>query len=156
MADTEKTILSVVATTSNKLSDLPIKNGQLVFVHDRQKIALDYDNKRKFYNQLEMLENESDRLGLEAPAAGLFYFVVSTAVLWTYRDGWIQVTTPPSNVIFIGTELPELGSGEKLYVNDQGISIWDDELKQYVVVANKTDNYRPITDEEIHSLFEVL
>lgn len=153
MADTITPILSVVATSASRLSDLSIKNGQLVFVKDKQYIALDIDNKRVFYNQIISLKTDEERQSILAPINGLFYFVVSTAVLWTYEDSWIQITTPPNEVVFIGVELPELGSANTLYVNKQNkeISVWDDDMKSYVVVADKMDE---ITEEEILLLFE--
>lgn len=99
MADAEKTILSVVETTASRLPDLSIKNGQLIFVKDSQKIALDIDNKRTFYNQTVVLQTESERSSLLAPIVGLFYFVIETTILWTYQtEGWIQITTPPSAI----------------------------------------------------------
>lgn len=153
MADTITPILSVVATSASRLSDLSIKDGQLVFVKDKQYIALDIDNKRVFYNQIISLKTDEERQSILAPIKGLFYFVVSTAVLWTYEDSWIQITTPPNEVVFIGVELPELGSDNTLYVNKQNkeISVWDDDIKSYVVVADKMDE---ITEEEILLLFE--
>lgn len=99
MADTEKAILSVVETTASRLPDLSIKNGQLIFVKDSQKIALDIDDKRTFYNQTVVLQTETERTSLLAPITGLFYFVIETAILWTYQtEGWIQITTPPASV----------------------------------------------------------
>ena len=99
MADTEKAILSVVETTASRLPDLSIKNGQLIFVKDSQKIALDIDGKRIFYNQTVVLQTETERTSLLAPITGLFYFVIETAILWTYQtEGWIQITTPPASV----------------------------------------------------------
>ncbi len=153
MADTITPILSVVATSASKISDLSIKNGQLVFVKDKQYIALDIDNKRVFYNHIISLKTDEERQSILAPINGLFYFVVSTAVLWTYEEGWIQITTQPSEVVFIGVELPELGSDSTLYVNkqDKEISIWDDKLKSYVVVADKMEE---ITTDEILLLFD--
>lgn len=154
MADTTgKEILSVIATTGSRLSDLPIKNGQLIFIHDRQRIALDHDDKRKFYNCIVTLQSESERQGLLAPVDGLFYFVVGTAVLWTYSNGWIQITSPPKDVIFIGTQLPELGQENVLYVdkNNKEISIWDSGNQSFSVVAEKTEK---ITEAEINALFQ--
>lgn len=153
MTDTITPILSVVATSASRLSDLSIKDGQLVFVKDKQYIALDIDNKRVFYNQIISLKTDEERQSILAPIKGLFYFVVSTAVLWTYEDGWTQITTQPNEVVFIGVELPELGSANTLYVNKQNkeISVWDDDMKSYVVVADKMDE---ITEEEILLLFE--
>ena len=141
MADlTTKPVLSVCATVASRLPDLLIKDGQLIFVQDKHRIALDLGGKRTFYNQIEELATEGARKSLLAPVTGLFYFVIETAVLWTYRDRWVQITTPPKEVIFIGTELPELGVVKTLYVDTtkKEISVWDEETSDYVVVADKT------------------
>lgn len=91
-------ILSVLTTVKSKLSDLAMKDGQLIFVRDKQEIALDYDGNRKIYKQIEELATESDRTSILAPVTGRYYFVVETSVLWTYQDGWVQITTPPKDV----------------------------------------------------------
>lgn len=153
MADSNtKAILSVYATVASRLSDLVIKDGQLIFVHDKHKIALDYGGKRTFYNQIEELATDSARTSMLAPVAGLFYFVIETAALWTYRDGWIQLTTPPKEVVFIGTEFPELGISKTLYVDtdNKEISVWDGVSSSYVVVADKTFE---LTANDIDILF---
>ena len=99
MADTEKVILSVVETTASRLPSLSIKNGQLIFVKDASKIALDIDGKRTFYNQTVVLQTESERISLLAPIVGLFYFVIETTILWAYQtEGWIQITTPVNEI----------------------------------------------------------
>ena len=154
MADsTTQAVLSVCATVGSKLSDLVIKDGQLVFVRDKHKIALDFGGKRTFYNQIEELATDAVRTSMLAPVAGLFYFVIETAVLWTYQNEWIQITTPPKEVVFIGTELPELGIHKTLYVDTRNkeISVWDDETASYVVVADKTAE---LTAEDIDAMFQ--
>lgn len=147
-------VLSVCATVGSKIPDLPITDGQLVFVKDKHKIALDYNGKRVFYTQIEDLSTESARKSMLAPVTGRFYFVIDTAVLWTYRDsGWVQITSQPEEVVFIGTELPGLGSGRTLYVDktNRQISVWDDETLSYIVVADET---KEISDDEIIALFQ--
>lgn len=155
MADsTTNTVLSVCATVGSKLPDLVIKDGQLIFVHDKHKIALDFGGKRTFYNQIEELATEATRTSMLAPVTGLFYFVIETAVLWTYQEGWVQITTPPKEVVFIGTELPELGAAKTLYVDtaNNEISVWNEETTSYVVVANKTAE---LTAADIDALFQL-
>ena len=77
MADESlKAVMSVVVTTASKLTDLAIKNGQLIFINDNKRIALDFNGKRVFYNQIVVLQTESERTGLLAPIQELFYFVV--------------------------------------------------------------------------------
>lgn len=147
-------ILSVCATTSDKVKDLVIKNGQLVFVQDTCRIAFDFNGKRKFYNQVVELDSEQERLDLLEPVNGKYYFVIETAILWRYFNGWNQLTSSPSEIIFFGTEMPELGKPKTLYVNtkdgNENISVWNKETSTYQVVADKTQS---ISNEEIITLF---
>lgn len=155
MADTTNTknVLSVVATKSSRVRELPIKDKQLVFIQDSGRIAFDFNGKRVFYNQIVELETESARITLDSPLPG-YYFVIDTAVLWFYKDGWEQITSRPDNVLFIGTELPELGQAKEgaLYVNkvDKEIAVFDNVLNDYIVVSNKTTE---ATDDDIENLF---
>lgn len=153
MADMIKPVLSVVATNASKIKDLGIENGQLIFVEDHKTIAFDFNNKRTFYNQIISLNTDEERQSILAPVNGAFYFVFSTAVLWTYKDRWVQITTPPNEIMYIGSGLPELGSANTLYVDkrDASISVWDNELNKYIVVADKTE---AITTDEILILFK--
>ena len=152
MADSTYPILSVCATVGSRLADLSIIDGQMIFVQDKHRVALDYNGKRVFYNQIEELSTEQARLSLLAPVAGLYYFVIETAVLWTYRNEWVQITTPPREVFFIGVELPELGVKKTLYINTKRkqISIWDDETSSYIVVADETQE---ISADDIDAMF---
>lgn len=153
MADT-KQILSICATTSDRIKDLIIKNGQLIFVHDEGRIALDYKGKRTFYNQIIEIDAEQERLELSDPINGKYYFVIETAIFWRYYNGWQQLTTAPDEILFIGTEMPELGQPKTLYVNktdnQESISIWDEDLDAYKIVADKTYS---IGVDEVLALF---
>lgn len=157
MADTTlntNPILSVCATTGERVKELPIKSGQLIFVQDKHRIALDFNGKRKFYNQIEELNTESERLSLLAPISGMYYFIIETAVLWTYQSDWVQITSKPEEIVFIGTSMPELGKEQTLYINktngSENISVWDKTSESYLVVADKTQE---VTDEDILGLF---
>lgn len=146
-------VLSVCATTAERVKELSIVNGQLIFVQDKRRIALDFNNKRVFYNQIEELDTDESRLAILAPISGMYYFVISTAVLWTYNNGWVQITSKPEEIVFIGTEMPELGSEKTLYVNKttKEISVWDTDTNQYVVIADNTGE--EVSEEFIDSLF---
>ena len=154
MAESEtKTILSLCATTSDRVKDLLIKDGQLIFVHDVGRLALDFKGKRTFYNQIIELSTERERIDLPDAVNGKFYFVIETAVLWRYFNGWIQITSSPEEILFIGTEMPELGQPNKLYVNKhkKEISVWDEDTSAYSAVSNYTDS---IDSSDIISLFQ--
>ncbi len=152
MADTStKQVLSLVATSSSRIRDLLIKDGQLIFVQDLGRIAFDFKGKRVFYNQIVELNSEAERLALENPLSG-YYFVIGSACLYFYKDGWVQITEKPQEIIFVGVELPELGQQGKLYVDtdDREISIWDEETDKYITVSNYTEE---VSISDIESLF---
>lgn len=158
MADTTtKSIMSLVATSSSRIRDLIIKDGQLIFVQDLGRIAFDYKGKRVFYNQIVELETEAERLALEDPLNG-YYFVIDEAVLWFYNESekeWIQITDKPKDIVFVGIDLPQLGQANKIYANTtegaENISVWDEESDKYVVVADKTQS---MTVEDVVALFK--
>ena len=153
MADTTKNIMSLIATKSSRIKDLVIKDGQLIFMQDVGRIAFDFKGKRVFYNQIVELETEVERLTLDSPLNG-YYFVIDSACLWCYRDGWVQITEKPEEVIHIDVELPALGQAKEgtLYVNkaEKEIAVFDSASNDYIIVSDYT-NECTITD--IDSLF---
>lgn len=148
-----KNVLSVIATKSERVKELPIVNGQLIFVQDLSRIAFDFNGARTFYNQITELDTEQERESLESPARG-YYFIIETATLWFYKKEWVQITSKPKEVVFVGTELPQLGQEHAIYANitsgNENISVWNEELGTYVIVADKTQS---MTSEEVIALF---
>jgi hypothetical protein len=144
--------MSLVATSSSKIRQLTIKDGQLIFIQDLGRIAFDFKGKRVFYNQIVELETEAERQALENPLNG-YYFIYDEACLWFYKDGWTQITEKPQEIVFIGVELPQLGRANKIYVDtdDREISVWDEETGKYIVVSNYTAE---VTSEDIEDLFD--
>ena len=153
MADTTtKSVMSLIATTSSRIRELVIKDGQLIFIQDLGRIAFDFKGQRVFYNQIVELDTEAERQSLENPLDG-YYFIIDSACLWFYKDGWIQITEKPQEVLFIGTELPQLGQQGKLYIDtdDREISVWDEETDTYIKVSNYTAE---VSNEDIEELFD--
>lgn len=146
-------VMNLVATSSSRIRQLPIKNGQLVFIQDLGRIAFDFNDKRVFYNQIVELETEGDRLTLDEPLDG-YYFVIDTACLWFYKSGWTQITEKPESVLFIDVELPQLGQAKEgtLYVNkaEREIAVFDSASNEYVIVSDCTNE---VTDEDILQMF---
>ena len=154
MADTTaaKSVLSLVATTSPRVKDLVIKDGQLIFIQDIGRIAFDYKGARVFYNQIVELDTEAERQDLDSPLNG-YYFVIDSACLWFYDGEWIQITEKPQDILLVGVELPELGQQGKLYIDTDGreISVWDEETDKYIKVSNYTEE---VSTEDIEDLFD--
>ena len=147
--------LKVIATSSSKIADLVIRDGQLIFIQDLCRIAFDFKGKRKFYNQITELETEKNRKELESPVNGAYYFVIESAVLWTYRNNeWVQITEKPTEIVFVGTEFPALGVEQTVYANttdgNEHIAVWIEKENDYHVVADKTQS---ITTDEVIALF---
>ena len=144
--------LKVIATSSSRIRDLIIRDNQLIFIRDLGRIAFDSKGKRVFYNQIVELETEAERLALVNPISG-YYFVIGSACLWFYKNGWTQITEKPDEVIFIGVELPELGQEGKIYIDtdDREISVWDEENDKYIKVSNYTEE---VSNEDIEDLFD--
>lgn len=149
-----KATISVIATTSSRVNDLVVKNGQLIFIQDKGNIAFDFNDKRVFYNQIEEIATEYER-SILSPSKNGYYFVIETAVLWAYYGFWIQITNKPDEIKFVGIEgNPELGKANTLYVDKvkKEISIWDEEQSEYSVVADKTE-IDSISSDDIGALF---
>lgn len=144
--------LKVIATSSSRIRDLIIRDNQLIFIRDLGRIAFDSKGKRVFYNQIVELETEAERLALVNPIGG-YYFVIGSACLYFYKNGWTQITEKPEEILFVGVELPELGQEGKLYIDkdDKEISVWDEETGEYITVSNYTSE---VSDEDIEDLFE--
>lgn len=144
--------LKVIATSSSRIRDLIIRDNQLIFIRDLGRIAFDSKGKRVFYNQIVELETEAERLALVNPIGG-YYFVIGSACLYFYKDGWTQITERPQEVLFIGVELPELGQEGKLYIDtdDREISVWDEETDTYITVSNYTEE---VSEADIEDLFD--
>lgn len=53
--------LKVVATSSARVGQLPVKNGQLAFVQDTKQIAFDFNNQRVFYNPVDEAVTEANK-----------------------------------------------------------------------------------------------
>lgn len=121
MADS---VIRYYAVSRDKLDQLAVADGQLIFVRDAREIYLDVNGERTSYSQIMVLFDEEHRKGLK-PVTG-FYFVSSTNILWRYDNQWIQLTTPPREVVVFSDELPQQGVEKTLYITEEDIYKFDD------------------------------
>lgn len=133
-------IVKFYYTTDSKLSELPIVDGQVIFVHDTKKFYLDMNGLRLGYSDIQVLASDSDRTAVLAPVEG-FYFVDDTNVMWRYKGGWKQIT--PSNLtpLVFGEyeDFPPTGKENTLYITDDATYRWDSITSSYICIANKTE-----------------
>lgn len=127
-------------TVGSKLAQLPVRDGNLVFVTDTKTMYLDINGNRLPYVDIQILSQETDRTSILAPVEG-FYFVEETNVLWRYKGSWKQVTPDNITPLFFGSyeDFPPQGNASVLYVSDDATYKWDSTTSQYLCVANKTE-----------------
>ena len=125
-----------IATTSDKMDDIDIVSGQLIFSRDDRVIYLD-TNVRTSFQQIITVVNEQTRQELVSPVNG-FYFIEDTKTLWRYNNSqWQQVTEPPKeNLVFAEkNNFPIKGQENVLYVDKNTIYTWDSENNVYIEVG---------------------
>lgn len=117
--------LKVVSTTSDRLGQLSVDYGQLIFVRDTRELYFDHQQGRISYSQIIILETEEQRVNMRSPVNG-FYFVKNTGVIWRYDNGWISITNPPSELIeFLPkNSFPQIGKENVLYIDGIKIYRW--------------------------------
>lgn len=133
-------IVKFYHTTNSKLNELPIVDGQVIFVHDTKKFYLDMSGVRVGYSDIQVLPSDSDRTSILAPVEG-FYFVDDTNVMWRYKGGWKQITPSELSPLYFGEyeSFPPIGKESTLYLTDSATYRWDSITSSYICIANKTE-----------------
>lgn len=134
-------IVKVYTTVAAKLSQLEVRDGNLIFVSDTKQLYLDFNGNRLGYDCIQVFFSEQNRVDLLAPTEG-FYFVEETGVMWRYKAGWKQISPDNLNQITFGTsvdDFPTEGNSKILYVADDATYKWDAVTQSYLCVSNKTE-----------------
>lgn len=133
-------IVKAYSTTNSKLSQLPVSDGNLIFVKDTHTIYLDLNGNRLAYTDIVVLPKETDRTSILAPIEG-FYYVEETDIFWRYKEGWKQITPENINPLFFGDyeDFPSTGKDNVLYISDEATYKWDSLTSTYICIANKTE-----------------
>ena len=146
--------VTLYTTKPKFVSQIPVKNGNLIFVEDTGKICFDFNDKRNEYNTLFTFKNEQARQDYPAIVEG-YYFVKGSGCLWYFdpSNGWRRITKRPEDVVNFTDELPKEGKKGTLYVNQvtQVVYSWDENNKKYIAVSNFT---KTILEEDIDNLFK--
>ena len=77
--------MKFIATTSNKMSTITVKSGQLIFSRDDRVIYLDSDIGRTKFDTIITLVTEQQRKALVNQIEG-YYFVEETSIFWRYSN----------------------------------------------------------------------
>lgn len=134
-------VVQIYITKSERLPQLPVRDGNLIFVSDAGKVALDFNGSRLYYNTIASFGTDEQRLAYKNPPNG-YYYVEDTGVLWCAKDyQWQQITPDNLDQIVFGAtveDFPKEGKSKLLYVADDGIYRWDFVEKCYLMSANLT------------------
>lgn len=137
--------MKFIATTSNKMSTIAVKSGQLIFSRDDRVIYLDSDIGRTKFDTIITLVTEQQRKALVNQIEG-YYFVEETSIFWRYSNSaWTQITNPPTEkIIFIEeSKLPSIGKKETLYITENVIYQWNG--TDYVSMGGNSElTWKPI------------
>lgn len=138
-----------ICTTSDKLNDISVEVGNLIFCEDTRQIALDGANGRVFYDQIMCIPQESMRIAMTRNLVSGFYFVLDTNILWRLDDvTWIPITEKPSEMVIYGTlaTFPRPGVVGKIYATDNHLYHWDEDSETYVDYCNSVLQW--VTEKE--------
>lgn len=127
--------MKFIATNQNKLVEIPVKDGQVIFARDEQIIYLDSNSKRYSFKNILTIDTEANRettIALE----GCFYYVEDSKLIYRYKDAqWNCLNS--SEIIFNDREsFPEQGDATKLYVSENAIYKWDSVSNDYIKVGS--------------------
>lgn len=135
-------ILSMFVTKSKYLQQLPIHDGQLIYTMDGNRIALDFNGARYYYDTIQSFETEEQRTSFVSVLDG-YYYVKDTSCLWSYSNSqWNRLTPENLDPIVFGNtveDFPAEGKSNTLYVADKATYKWNAGIRGYDPVANLTE-----------------
>lgn len=131
-------MVSFITTTSDKVPNIAVSPGQIIFSKDNRVIYTDNSSGRTEFNTIIILATEQNRQQV-IPVTG-FYFVQETSILWRYESNkWVQLTSTPDNhLVFCDyKDLPAQGVQETLYCTPDAIYQWSDTVQDYVEMGSQ-------------------
>lgn len=82
-------------TVKTKLPNVPIEEGQLIFIYDKGELYFDNSpTSRKQITNLIWLNKDQEREDILAPLTQKFYYVKETNTFWQYTGEWEEVFNP--------------------------------------------------------------
>lgn len=146
-------IVNLFVTKPKYLSQIPVRDGNIVFVEQSNQVCLDFHNERYTYETIHTFHNEAERI-VYRPFLSGYYFVIETGCLWYFdKTKWTRITKTPEDIItFVEVDMPATGKSEVLYVSkkNQNIMVWDKDKEEYSTVSNYT---KTIDTNDITNLF---
>ena len=131
--------MKLIYTSANRLNELPIKDGQIIWVPNDNTLCLDMHNYRFTYKTIRTFPTEEARLNDTLSQEG-FYYVEDTNIIWRKTSGgtWRQITSSGEPIVYGKTEevFPSVGSSNTLYYTDHGIYNWKSQSNKYNLIAN--------------------
>ena len=73
-------LANFIYTTSAKLNQLPVEDGQIIFIPEIATIAMDMYGQRFLYQNIKTFATDAERTSIPFPVEG-FYYVEETETL---------------------------------------------------------------------------
>ena len=131
--------MKLIYTSAERLNDLPIADGQIIWVPNDNMLCLDMHDYRFTYKTIRTFPTEEARLNDSFAQEG-FYYVEATNLIWrkTANGTWRQVTSGEEPIINGETDevFPSIGLNNTLSYPDHGIYNWKSQLNKYNLIAN--------------------
>lgn len=138
--------IKYICTTSNKINEINVEVGNLIFCEDTRQIALDGENGRVFYDQIMCLATDDLRGKMLPNLVPGFYFIYATNILWRLNTSyeWIQITQNPDSSIVYGTlsSFPRPGLEGVLYMTSDNLYHWDVDSQSYEDYSKNTIEWK--------------
>lgn len=132
--------MKLIYTTIEKLDELEVLNGQIIFVPNDNVICLDMRDQRFVYKTIRTFATDVQRV-MDTSGAPGFYYVEETNIIWrkALNGTWRQITPSNLSPIFYGQttqSFPQTGVEGILYYTKEGVYGWDSTTNEYVLIAN--------------------
>ena len=131
-------LVKFIYTTSEKLSQLSIEDGQIIFIPELSTIAMDMYGQRFYYQSTKTFETDAQRIEMPFPQKG-FYWVEETETLWRWNQRWTRISSSRDNSVIEAEkkeDFPQEGQSNTLYYTDDGIYSWKNQADKYNLIAN--------------------
>ena len=133
--------VNLYVTKSKYFSQLPVRDGNIIFATDVGTVGFDYNGSRLYYDTIRTFETEENRLAFKSPLDG-YYIVQETNMFWYYHNKeWKKLCPDNLEPLFFGEsedDFPAIGNPTSLYVANEALYKWDNRTQSYMMVSNLT------------------
>jgi hypothetical protein len=107
-------LLKLIKTTSDKVSTIPVEDGQLIFTTDRKETFLDSVSTRIELGDVIYIDSEVDRLMISTPIEYKLYYIKDSGKLYSYSSDIWKLLNVSSFIALSDSPDSYIGNGGKI------------------------------------------